>query len=136
MTKTDATVHVYDVLVQAFVQEGVDTCFALLGDANMNWAARLADQGCRMIYVRHEHCAVAVEHIAPERLDSDLFNCLRLGFQAVHIPLNDLQIAQPQGINRQNRDNDRAKNDFPLLRAEALIAANRCCHVGLPLFLR
>lgn len=59
MTKTDATVHVYDVLAQAFVQEGVDTCFALLGDANMNWAARLADQGCRMIYVRHEHCAVA-----------------------------------------------------------------------------
>src|SRR4029453_19045869 len=28
-------------------------------DANMNWAARLADAGCRMIYVRHEHCAVA-----------------------------------------------------------------------------
>ncbi len=55
----DDTVHVYDVLAQAFVQEGVNTCFALLGDANMNWATRLADQGCRMIYVRHEHCAVA-----------------------------------------------------------------------------
>ena len=40
-------------------QEGVDTCFALLGDANMSWATRLAEQGCRMIYVRHEHCAVA-----------------------------------------------------------------------------
>ena len=51
--------HVYDVLAQAFTQEGVRTCFALLGDANMNWAARLAEQGCRMIYVRHEHCAVA-----------------------------------------------------------------------------
>jgi thiamine pyrophosphate-dependent acetolactate synthase large subunit-like protein len=25
----------------------------------MNWAARLSEQGCRMIYVRHEHCAVA-----------------------------------------------------------------------------
>ena len=25
----------------------------------MNWAARLAEQGCRMIYVRHEHCALA-----------------------------------------------------------------------------
>jgi thiamine pyrophosphate-dependent acetolactate synthase large subunit-like protein len=37
----------------------VKTCFALLGDANMNWAARLAQQGCRMIYVRHEHCALA-----------------------------------------------------------------------------
>src|SRR2546430_3306466 len=25
----------------------------------MNWAARLSALGCRMIYVRHEHCAVA-----------------------------------------------------------------------------
>jgi len=50
---------VYDVLAKAFAQEGVNTCFALLGDANMNWAARLAEQGCRMVYVRHEHCAVA-----------------------------------------------------------------------------
>ncbi|HEX7218196.1 MAG TPA: thiamine pyrophosphate-binding protein [Burkholderiales bacterium] len=51
--------RVYDVLAKAFAQEGVRTCFALLGDANMNWAARLAEQGCRMIYVRHEHCALA-----------------------------------------------------------------------------
>ncbi|MCC7483729.1 MAG: thiamine pyrophosphate-binding protein [Burkholderiales bacterium] len=51
--------HVYDVLAREFIQEGVGTCFALLGDANMNWAARLAQQGCRMVYVRHEHCAVA-----------------------------------------------------------------------------
>jgi len=51
--------HVYDMLARAFTQEGVRTCFALLGDANMNWAARLAGQGCRMIYVRHEHCALA-----------------------------------------------------------------------------
>jgi thiamine pyrophosphate-dependent acetolactate synthase large subunit-like protein len=52
-------VKVYDVLAKAFAQEGVTTCFALLGDANMNWAARLAELGCRMIYVRHEHCALA-----------------------------------------------------------------------------
>src|SRR5215831_7450962 len=51
--------HVYDVLARAFMQEGVSTCFALLGDANMNWASRLMQQGCRMIYVRHEHCALA-----------------------------------------------------------------------------
>jgi acetolactate synthase-1/2/3 large subunit len=50
---------VFDLLALAFTQEGVKDCFALLGDANMNWAARLAEQGCRMIYVRHEHCAVA-----------------------------------------------------------------------------
>jgi acetolactate synthase-1/2/3 large subunit len=50
---------IYEVLARSFRQEGVETCFALLGDANMNWATRLADYGCRMIYVRHEHCAVA-----------------------------------------------------------------------------
>jgi acetolactate synthase-1/2/3 large subunit len=56
---TETKLHVYDVLAKAFIQEGVSTCFTLMGDANMNWAARLAQQGCRMVYVRHEHCAVA-----------------------------------------------------------------------------
>lgn len=53
MTKT------FEVLAETFHREGVDTCFALLGDANMNWATELAQLGTRMIYVRHEHCAVA-----------------------------------------------------------------------------
>jgi thiamine pyrophosphate-dependent acetolactate synthase large subunit-like protein len=57
--KNDLKIRVYDVLARAFIQEDVKTCFALLGDANMNWAARLAEQGCRMVYVRHEHCALA-----------------------------------------------------------------------------
>jgi acetolactate synthase I/II/III large subunit len=55
---TETKPHVYDVLAKAFIQEGVKTCFTLMGDANMNWAARLAQNGCRMVYVRHEHCAV------------------------------------------------------------------------------
>src|SRR4051794_28136964 len=57
--KEEAKLRVYDILASAFMQEDVKTCFALLGDANMNWAARLAQQGCNMVYVRHEHCAVA-----------------------------------------------------------------------------
>src|SRR5258706_7434272 len=57
--KNETKPRVYDILARAFAQEDVRTCFALLGDANMNWAARLADQGCRMIYTRHEHCALA-----------------------------------------------------------------------------
>jgi thiamine pyrophosphate-dependent acetolactate synthase large subunit-like protein len=57
--KSEAKLRVYDMLASAFTQEGVGTCFALLGDANMNWAARLSAQGCRMVYVRHEHCALA-----------------------------------------------------------------------------
>lgn len=51
--------HVFEVLATAFRQEAVETCFALLGDANMSWAKALANLGTRMIYVRHEHCAVA-----------------------------------------------------------------------------
>ena len=57
--KNEAKPRVYDILAKAFIQEDVRTCFALLGDANMNWAARLSEQGCRMVYVRHEHCALA-----------------------------------------------------------------------------
>ena len=63
--------HVYDVLAKAFFQEGVRTCFTLMGDANMNWAARLGQQGCRMVYVRHEHCAVAAA-MAYARKTSDV----------------------------------------------------------------
>ncbi|MFD1694255.1 thiamine pyrophosphate-binding protein [Roseibium aestuarii] len=60
MTTTDPhALHVFDILAQTIRAEGVTTCFALLGDANMNFATRLAEQGCRMIYVRHEHCAAA-----------------------------------------------------------------------------
>ena len=50
---------VFDHLAAVFRNEGVETCFALLGDANMNFATRLSGLGCRMLYVRHEHCAVA-----------------------------------------------------------------------------
>src|ERR1041384_8441587 len=57
--KTESPLRVHDILANAFAQEGVRTCFALLGDANMNWAARLSEGGCRMVYVRHEHCALA-----------------------------------------------------------------------------
>ncbi|MFD1795495.1 thiamine pyrophosphate-binding protein [Paracoccus aurantiacus] len=51
--------HVYESLADSFVAEGVGTCFALLGDANMNWATALAGRGVEMVYVRHEHCAIA-----------------------------------------------------------------------------
>lgn len=53
------THHVFESLAETFTREGVDTCFALLGDANMNWATALAEQPTQMFYVRHEHCAVA-----------------------------------------------------------------------------
>ena len=63
--KDESKPRVYDILARTFAQEGVRTCFALLGDANMNWAERLAQAGCRMIYVRHEHCALAAAMALP-----------------------------------------------------------------------
>ncbi|MFT5448450.1 MAG: acetolactate synthase-1/2/3 large subunit [Gammaproteobacteria bacterium] len=59
MHEESTTPRVFDVLADTFAQEEVKACFSLLGDANMNWATRLAERGCRMIYVRHEHCALA-----------------------------------------------------------------------------
>lgn len=53
------TMKTYQMLARVFHQEGVGACFNLLGDANMNWAAALAELGVPMIYVRHEHCAVS-----------------------------------------------------------------------------
>jgi thiamine pyrophosphate-dependent acetolactate synthase large subunit-like protein len=51
----------YEVLSQAFVAEGVDSVFALLGDANMYWGAVMAQKfGVRFVHARHEHCAVAM----------------------------------------------------------------------------
>jgi acetolactate synthase I/II/III large subunit len=51
----------YEVLSQAFVAEGVDTLFALLGDANMYWSVIMAEKyKVRVVHARHEHCAVAM----------------------------------------------------------------------------
>ena len=50
---------IYEALANAFHREQVNTCFALLGDANMHWAGALSNLDVRMIYTRHEHAAVA-----------------------------------------------------------------------------
>lgn len=52
---------VYKALGQLFVKEGVDTVFALLGDANMHWAIDIAeDHGVRIVHARHENSACAM----------------------------------------------------------------------------
>src|ERR1043165_897558 len=51
----------YDVLSQAFVAEGVDTMYVLLGDANMYWGAIMAQKHkVKVVHARHEHCAIAM----------------------------------------------------------------------------
>lgn len=51
--------HLFDVLAAVAAQEAPGTCYALMGDANMNWATVLKGLGCALILVRDEHCAVA-----------------------------------------------------------------------------
>ena len=50
-----------DVLATVFAQEGCDTLFTLMGDANMYWTEAMQRQpGMNIIHARHEHCAVAM----------------------------------------------------------------------------
>ena len=60
----------YEILAEAFLQEEVEFCFALLGDGNIKWAAHMADLGCEFVYVRHEHCAVAAAMSYARKTDS------------------------------------------------------------------
>ena len=50
----------YEALAEAFLAEGVDTQFVLMGDGNMHWSTAFAKlPGVQTIHVRHEHCTVA-----------------------------------------------------------------------------
>lgn len=53
--------QVTDMLVKAFVAEGVEVLFTLMGDANMYWSAKMAAQpGVKVVHARHEHAACAM----------------------------------------------------------------------------
>ena len=54
-------IPIYEGLAQAFVAEGVDTHFTLMGDGNMHWVAAMQKRdGVSTFSVRHEHCACAM----------------------------------------------------------------------------
>jgi len=53
--------RIYEGLASAFLAEGVDTQFCLLGDGNMHWStAMMHAPGMKTYHARHEHCAVAM----------------------------------------------------------------------------
>ena len=53
--------QVSDMLARAFVAEGVEVLFTLMGDANMYWSAAMAKlAGVKVVHARHEHCAVSM----------------------------------------------------------------------------
>src|SRR5665213_4356713 len=50
----------YEALAEAFLAEGVDTQFVLMGDGNMHWSTTFAKlPGVETVHVRHEHATVA-----------------------------------------------------------------------------
>ena len=49
----------FEYFAHCVFHQEVKHCFALLGDANMQIAAVMADLGITFTYVQHEHCAVA-----------------------------------------------------------------------------
>src|SRR5215831_6598665 len=50
----------YEALAEAFLAEGVDTQFVLMGDGNMHWSTAFARlPGVHTVHVRHEHSTVA-----------------------------------------------------------------------------
>ena len=69
----------YSALAQAFVAEGVDTQFVLMGDGNMHWSTTLAAMpGVATVHVRHEHCAVAAAmayHLATGKVAAASITC-------------------------------------------------------------
>ena len=56
-TKGTATMpKLYEALAEAFLAEGVDTQFVLMGDGNMHWSTAFAKlPGVHTVHVRHEH---------------------------------------------------------------------------------
>src|SRR5258708_322590 len=61
MKQEMSNLPIYEMLARAFVDEGVDTFFNLMGDGNMHWATALSKiEGVRAIHARHEHCACAM----------------------------------------------------------------------------
>jgi thiamine pyrophosphate-dependent acetolactate synthase large subunit-like protein len=50
----------YEAPAEAFLAEGVDTQFVLMGDGNMHWSTAFAKlPGVQSVHVRHEHATVA-----------------------------------------------------------------------------
>jgi len=50
----------YEALAEAFLAEGIDTQFVLMGDGNMHWCTAFAKlPGVHTVHVRHEHATVA-----------------------------------------------------------------------------
>lgn len=57
-------IRVYEAIADAFVAEGVDAFFVLMGDGNMHLTSALHARGVRCLHMRHEHsaCSAAMSY--------------------------------------------------------------------------
>jgi len=60
MNMPQETKQLKEVIADAFVAEGVDHHFTVMGNGNMWWADALAKRNVRTVHARHEHCAVGM----------------------------------------------------------------------------
>jgi thiamine pyrophosphate-dependent acetolactate synthase large subunit-like protein len=51
---------IYEAMAEAFLAEGADTVFGVMGDGNLHWMVAMGQRGARMVNVRHEAAAVAM----------------------------------------------------------------------------
>ena len=78
--------NAFEFFARCVVNQNVEHCFALLGDANMQVAATMADLGVTFTYVQHEHCAVAASmaYAKKNRESRSIDRNLRSGAHADH----------------------------------------------------
>ena len=57
-------IRVYEAIADAFVAEGVDAFFVLIGDGNMHMTSALHAREIRCLHMRHEHsaCSAAMSY--------------------------------------------------------------------------
>lgn len=57
-------IRVYEAIAAAFLAEGVDAFFVLMGDGNMHLTSALHARGVRCLHMRHEHsvCSAAMSY--------------------------------------------------------------------------
>lgn len=61
--------RVYEAIADAFIAEGVDAFFVLMGDGNMHLTSALHARGVRCLHMRHEHsvCSAAMSYATARR---------------------------------------------------------------------
>jgi acetolactate synthase-1/2/3 large subunit len=60
MSTLQETKQMKEVIADAFVAEGVDHHFTVMGNGNMWWVDALAKRNVRTVHARHEHCALGM----------------------------------------------------------------------------